>query len=423
MLDGADVIVRVTADDYAAPPVVGQHPAFVSNLVRFTVHEALKGSIESRDVLLPGTLTERDDFNDQPPPYPAIRMAGRRGNCVATDYRRGASFLLFLERTADGYRVYPEALGPVNEQLHSANDGWVQWVRTTLASSPSAAGSTSQVQNPDVILARTSGFIRVVPLGHGSLALVHGQGVVLVDPARFVPAQPEVPKEDLQTMATAYLAAHGAPPPPSTPDEEPVAELLASAAPIRAGQLTRFEGLPAPTLILLTHTHTDHLDPRVIQTLRGPNTRVIVPTSATTMMLDVTGAETMTNGERKAIGEFLVEAVPMYNPAPDPKLGTVFHPRGRGNGYVVTMGGSRIYVAGDTGCTPEMRSVANIDIAFVPMNLPYTMTPTEAAACVRALRPKIVYPYHYFDSDPRAFAAALRGSDIEVRIRDWYSNR
>jgi len=100
--------------------------------------------------------------------------------------------------------------------------------------------------------------------------------------------------------------------------------------------------------------------------------------------------------------------------------GELFHTKGRGNGYVVTLGGKRIYVAGDTECTPEMKALRNIDVAFLPMNLPYTMTPAEAADCAKAFKPKIVYPYHYRGQDPKAFAAALKGSGIEVRLRDWY---
>jgi L-ascorbate metabolism protein UlaG (beta-lactamase superfamily) len=185
--------------------------------------------------------------------------------------------------------------------------------------------------------------------------------------------------------------------------------------------MTRFEALKAPTAILVTHTHSDHLDPRAIAALRTPATRVIVPAVAAGMLLGVTGAQTMANGDRLDLGGGLViEAVPMYNPAPDPKFGATFHPEGRGNGYVIAVGGARIYVAGDTGCTPEMKALTAIDVAFVPMNLPFTMTPEEAAACVKAMKPRVVYPYHYFESDPATFASALAGSGVEVRLRSWY---
>src|ERR1700733_7293766 len=110
----------------------------------------------------------------------------------------------------------------------------------------------------------------------------------------------------------------------------------------------------------------------------------------------------------------------MYN-LPKPS-GQVPHEKGRGNGYIVTLGGKRIYIAGDTEGTPEMKALKNIDVAFVCMNLPYTMTPEEAADAVRAFHPAIVYPYHYQGSDTAAFKKALDGSGIDVRLLDWYGS-
>ena len=274
-------------------------------------------------------------------------------------------------------------------------------------------------EQPDTI--RTaSAPLSVEPIAHGTVVLRHGRHIVLIDPARFVPGQPETPREDLQEMAKAYIAKFGTPPKtPASSDEDPVPDLLVSAAPIRPEQIARFRDI-SPTIILITHTHTDHLDPRAIAAVRTPQTRIIIPTAAKGMLLDVRGAETLANGERLTIDDVTIDAVPMYNPKPDVQHGAIFHPKGRGNGYVVTMSGTRVYVAGDTGCTPEMQAMRDIDVALVPMNLPFTMSPDEAAACVKAIRPRIVFPYHFFGSDPRAFAAALAGSGIEVRLRDWY---
>jgi L-ascorbate metabolism protein UlaG (beta-lactamase superfamily) len=98
----------------------------------------------------------------------------------------------------------------------------------------------------------------------------------------------------------------------------------------------------------------------------------------------------------------------------------VFHDKGRGNGYLLAYGGKRIYIAGDTEGVPEMKALKNIDVAFIPMNLPYTMPPEEAADAVRAFKPAIVYPYHYRGSDLSKFEAALKGSGVEVRLRNWY---
>jgi L-ascorbate metabolism protein UlaG (beta-lactamase superfamily) len=110
----------------------------------------------------------------------------------------------------------------------------------------------------------------------------------------------------------------------------------------------------------------------------------------------------------------------MYNEKRGPSAGQFFHVKGRGNGYVLTYGGKRFYISGDTEGTPEMRSLKNIDVAFVCMNLPYTMPVDEAAAAVKAFHPKIVYPYHHRGQDINEFSKLLEGSGIEVRLRDWY---
>ena len=125
------------------------------------------------------------------------------------------------------------------------------------------------------------------------------------------------------------------------------------------------------------------------------------------------GSTVLANGQTKTINGVTIEAVPMYNLQRGPGPGQLFHTKGRGNGYVVTLGGKRLYFAGDTECIPEMR-------AFIPMNLPYTMPPSEAADCVKSFKPKIVYPYHYMGADLNAFADALKGSGVDVRIRNWY---
>jgi L-ascorbate metabolism protein UlaG (beta-lactamase superfamily) len=116
-----------------------------------------------------------------------------------------------------------------------------------------------------------------------------------------------------------------------------------------------------------------------------------------------------------------IDAVPMYNLKRGPAPGQPYHTKGRGNGYVLTLGGKRVYVSGDTEFIPEIKDLKAIDIAFMCMNLPFTQTPVEAAEAVKALRPRIVYPYHYRGQDPQVFAEALAGEKgIEVRLRNWY---
>jgi L-ascorbate metabolism protein UlaG (beta-lactamase superfamily) len=179
-----------------------------------------------------------------------------------------------------------------------------------------------------------------------------------------------------------------------------------------------YDGRPPADLILITDTHGDHLVPAVVEKLRTPQTAVFAPEAA---LGALPGATIVRNGETKTWGAWTVEAVPMYNIARGPGPGKLYHEKGRGNGYVLTFGGRRFYFAGDTEGIPEMRALRNIDVAFVPMNLPYTMPPEEAADAVRAFRPRVVYPYHYRGSDPGAFEKALAGTGIEVRIRDWYA--
>jgi L-ascorbate metabolism protein UlaG (beta-lactamase superfamily) len=174
-----------------------------------------------------------------------------------------------------------------------------------------------------------------------------------------------------------------------------------------------FEGLPAADLVLITDIHGDHFSAPTINKVKKPNAAVIAPQAVADQY---PGATVMRNGETRKIGSWTIEAVPMYN-----IKRTQYHEKGRGNGYVITYGGQRFYFSGDTEGTPEMRTLKNIDVAFVCMNLPYTMPPEEAADAVKAFRPKIVYPYHYQGSDLKVFESALQGTGIDVRIRDWYA--
>jgi L-ascorbate metabolism protein UlaG (beta-lactamase superfamily) len=178
-----------------------------------------------------------------------------------------------------------------------------------------------------------------------------------------------------------------------------------------------YAGIPSADLILITDIHGDHMDPKFLPTISKPGTVILAPAAVAET---VKTAKVIRNGETQQIGPFTIEAIPMYNIQRGPAPGKLFHDKGRGNGYVVTYGGKRFYFSGDTENIPEMRALRNIDVAFVCMNLPYTMPPQEAAEAVRAFHPKIVYPYHYRGSDLNVFKNALAGSGIDVRILDWY---
>jgi L-ascorbate metabolism protein UlaG (beta-lactamase superfamily) len=179
----------------------------------------------------------------------------------------------------------------------------------------------------------------------------------------------------------------------------------------------KFAGLPKADLILITHIHGDHMDPAAIAEISKAGTEILAPP---TVVATVTTAKPITNGERKTWQGWTIEAIPAYNLTRGPAPGKLFHDKGRDNGYVLTYGGVRFYFSGDTEGIPEMRALKNIDVAFVCMNLPYTMPPEEAADAVKAFHPKVVIPYHYHGSDLAVFKKRLEGTGIEVRLLDWY---
>jgi L-ascorbate metabolism protein UlaG (beta-lactamase superfamily) len=178
-----------------------------------------------------------------------------------------------------------------------------------------------------------------------------------------------------------------------------------------------FSGLPAADLILITDIHGDHMDPGIISSVSKPGTQIIAPPA---VVKTVTKAAPISNGETKTWDGWTIEAIPMYNLKRGPSPGTLYHDKGRGNGYILTYGGKRFYFSGDTENIPEMRALKNIDVAFVCMNLPYTMPPEEAAEAVKAFHPRVVIPYHYHGSDLSVFQKDLQGTGIEVRLLDWY---
>jgi L-ascorbate metabolism protein UlaG (beta-lactamase superfamily) len=179
-------------------------------------------------------------------------------------------------------------------------------------------------------------------------------------------------------------------------------------------------GLPPGDLILITDIHGDHMDADDIKALSKDGTVIIAPSS---VQQTITAAKVLDNGGSTTWRKWKITAVPMYNIKHVQPNGTPFHTKGRGDGYVLNYGGKNFYFAGDTEGTPEMRALKNIDVAFIPMNLPYTMTPDEAADAVKAFKPKVAIPYHYSGQDITIFKKDLEGSGVEVRLLDWYANK
>lgn len=182
------------------------------------------------------------------------------------------------------------------------------------------------------------------------------------------------------------------------------------------GQLADYGKLPKADLVLVTHEHRDHLDLKAIEAVRKEGTVVIASEAAAKQ---IKGAVALKNGDSGTWQGIPVEAVPAYNLVHMRSPGVPYHPKGEGNGYIVTFASKRVYIAGDTENTPEMKALKNIYAAFLPMNLPFTMTPEMVADAAKAFRPKILYPYHYGDTDVQKLVALLKGDKgIEIRIRN-----
>jgi L-ascorbate metabolism protein UlaG (beta-lactamase superfamily) len=223
-----------------------------------------------------------------------------------------------------------------------------------------AAGKSFQVDR----IPTSSGVLEITFIGHGTLMLDFGGKVIHVDPF---------------------------------------------------GILTDYRKMPDADLILITHEHGDHLDQEAIAAIRKSST-VIVANPAAGSKLD--GARIMKNGQKETVMDLLIEAVPAYNVVHKRDNGDPFHPPGRDNGYIVTFGDKRVYIAGDTENIEEMKNLGPVDIAFIPANLPYTMTPEMAVDAARKVRPGILYPNHYGDTDVSKVKELLGDMpEVEVRVR------
>ena len=238
-------------------------------------------------------------------------------------------------------------------------------VASVSASAPAPAGQAPAAVTDT--LETSAGPVTVTPIHHGTLALGFSGKTIVIDPFSKAPAG----------------------------------------------------SLPKADLVLITDIHQDHYDPEAITAVRKADTVFVAPPVVAEKL---SGAKALKNGEKLELLGVHIEAVPMYNKKRGPEPGKLFHDKGRGNGYLLGFGDKKVYVSGDTECTSEMKALKKVDLAFVCMNLPYTMPPEEAAECVKAFKPAVVIPFHYRGSDLKVFQSALADTKgVEVRIRDFYA--
>lgn len=191
------------------------------------------------------------------------------------------------------------------------------------------------------------------------------------------------------------------------------------------GGAKTFAGVAAPDMVLITDIHGDHFNPETLNAIDLGKATLVVPQAVADKLPEnlKSKAVVLNNGEAKSLMNVSVMAIPMYNIPESPESR---HTKGRGNGYVLTLGDKKVYLSGDTQGIPEMRSLKDIDVAFICMNLPYTMDINEASQAVLDFKPKVVYPYHYRGqnglSDTEAFKKLVndKNKNIEVRLRNWY---
>lgn len=283
-------------------------------------------------------------------------------------------------RTQNLCKVMPMPLSPIWPHISAPPRGatsvgtiMVGLAALVLCTPPAQAQTTGADQIPTA-----RGAIELLPIHHASLMLSWNGERILVDPA--------------PTGAGGDVAAP-------------------------------YKALPQPNFILITHIHGDHFNVPILEAIAGPNTEIIAPRNVRAAMPADLQARTkvLQNGDKAMIGSVGLEAVPMYNITPGRLK---YHPKGLGNGYVLTFADKRIYIAGDTEETPELAHLPDIDVAFIPMNLPYTESVEAAAKWVRDFRPRVVYPYHYRMGGGRyadlAKFKSLVGNASIVRLRKWY---
>ncbi len=185
-------------------------------------------------------------------------------------------------------------------------------------------------------------------------------------------------------------------------------------------RMADYSNFPKADIVLITHHHRDHLDPAALKLILKKETKIIAPKRCAP---ELKNPIVMNNGNKKSILGIDIDAVPAYNIVNKRKSGEAYHVKGVGNGYVISLSEKKIYIAGDTENVPEMKNLKNIDVAFLPMNLPYTMTPEMTARAALSFMPKILYPYHYGKTDRNILVKLLKGKKIDVRLAEFYPKK
>lgn len=211
----------------------------------------------------------------------------------------------------------------------------------------------------------SGGTLNVTPIGHGSLLFDYGGKVIHVDPY---------------------------------------------------SEVADYAVQPDADWVWITHDHPDHYDQAALEAIQKEDTRYVMDPASAEKFGNAERVTIMKNGDEQILAGVTIKAVPAYNVVRGPDAESKYHPKGQYNGYLATFGDFTVYIAGDTECIPEMANFGKVDLAFVPINLPYTMPPEEAVGCIRTISPAAVVPYHQGESDPQVIADALADTDIDVRV-------
>ncbi len=329
-------------------------------------NKIFKNGTSPMDRLLGGTLSEKKHVAELASPLthvnkdavPFLIMHGDKDNIVPLKQSQLLNDKL-NESGCDVKLIVVKGGGHGFWGIEGVNDPVIEFFQRTLSKSDSVAGFKTDIIETD------AGKMAITFIGHGTLMIKYHEKIFHIDPW---------------------------------------------------SRLADYSKLPKADVILITHEHADHLDPKAVEQARQDNCRIIMTDSCKAKIAD---GILMKNGDSRPLYEGItVKAVPAYNIISKRSDGEPYHPKGRGNGYILDFDGTKVYIAGDTEIIPEMKTLQGVDIAFLPMNQPYTMTPEMVADAAKSFKPKMLYPYHYGKTDVNGLLKLLEDrKDIEVMVR------